>query len=374
MKICFVTTGDIKDIATSKRAFGLAGPLVDMGWEVHIVLEDASENRKRAEIECSSAIQFHYFQKCSFFREIKEKNKIIKAIKPDYIYICAFVIRNIVHPNISAKYIVEHSELQSKIYNVSFKRRAISFILEYYSVLYAQGLICASRYLVNEFECKEKKIKSSTPILYLPYAFTPDLYKEIRPELLPSTFKELSKKKNFIFLGSITDNYGAYTMLEAFNLLKGKEKDIRLILLGNGKDYYSGLEYIKEKGLEDTVLMPGFIEEEDISRYFSIAYAFISPMNDTIQDWARCPSKLYMYLPFRKPVITCNIGEPPIVLGKSGFYYKPGSALEMSKSVTKLLNYEEEYEAVDPKLHTWAARSSELDNWIRNTLDKKTEQ
>ena len=42
--ICFVTTGDIKDIATAKRALGLANPLTELGWQVSIIMEDTEEN------------------------------------------------------------------------------------------------------------------------------------------------------------------------------------------------------------------------------------------------------------------------------------------------------------------------------------------
>ena len=44
-KICFVTTGDIKNIATAKRALGMADPLVELGWEVSILMEDTEENK-----------------------------------------------------------------------------------------------------------------------------------------------------------------------------------------------------------------------------------------------------------------------------------------------------------------------------------------
>lgn len=43
MKICFITTGDIKNIATAKRALGLANPLADLGWEVSIIMEIAKK-------------------------------------------------------------------------------------------------------------------------------------------------------------------------------------------------------------------------------------------------------------------------------------------------------------------------------------------
>ncbi len=36
--ICFVTTGDIKNIATAKRALGLANPLSKLGWSVSILM------------------------------------------------------------------------------------------------------------------------------------------------------------------------------------------------------------------------------------------------------------------------------------------------------------------------------------------------
>lgn len=47
MKICFITTGDIKNIATAKRALGLANPLADLGWEVSIIMENCEENKHR---------------------------------------------------------------------------------------------------------------------------------------------------------------------------------------------------------------------------------------------------------------------------------------------------------------------------------------
>ena len=43
MKICFITTGDIKNIATAKRALGLANPLADLGWEVSIIWKIAKQ-------------------------------------------------------------------------------------------------------------------------------------------------------------------------------------------------------------------------------------------------------------------------------------------------------------------------------------------
>ena len=59
--ICFVTTGDISINATAKRALGMAAPLVQRGWAVTILLEDTTENRHRAEIECAGAANVIFF-------------------------------------------------------------------------------------------------------------------------------------------------------------------------------------------------------------------------------------------------------------------------------------------------------------------------
>ena len=86
MKICFITTGDIKNIATAKRALGMANPLIDLGWDVSILMEDTEENRHRVSMECSDKVKVYYFPHCSAFQEIKAKNKLIKEIQTLYIY------------------------------------------------------------------------------------------------------------------------------------------------------------------------------------------------------------------------------------------------------------------------------------------------
>ena len=60
MKICFYTTGDIKSIATMKRALGMADPLVNLGWEVFIIAMNTDENLKRIAMESSSAKPYYF--------------------------------------------------------------------------------------------------------------------------------------------------------------------------------------------------------------------------------------------------------------------------------------------------------------------------
>ena len=91
-------------------------------------------------------------------------------------------------------------------------------------------------------------------------------------------------------------------------------------------------------------------------------------MNDTIQDWARCPSKLYMYLPYKKPIITCKIGEPYEVLGNNGIYFEPSSVSSLAKSIQETVKANKWELNINPLLHEWKQRTIDFDNWIKTNF------
>ncbi|KAB6455843.1 glycosyltransferase [Phocaeicola vulgatus] len=368
MKICFITTGDIKNIATAKRALGLANPLADLGWEVSIIMENCEENKHRTMMECDSRINLYFFNKCSMTQERKKKNDLIKEINPDFLYICAFVTRNIVGIKHKCKKIVEHSELQSGIPDMKGLRKLFCYIYEYYSIIYSDGLLNASRYLQNIYRRRSKKVfKGKMPMLYYPYAFNTNVVKVIEKENIKDKFKKYLSQPTLVFLGTVTRNYGVFTIIDAVKQLKDQTRPFNVLILGKGRHYEDAKTYVSENYLSDIIEMPGFVDEEDISQYFSVASAFISPMNDTTQDWARCPSKMYLYLPYKKPIITCKIGEPYEILQDKGFYYASGNAKDMATQMKKIIENNKYTADAHAEKHSWNVRAQELDNWIKLT-------
>lgn len=371
MKICFITTGDIKNIATAKRALGLANPLSDLGWEVSILMEDTEENRHRVLMECDNRVNIYYFPHCSMLNERKWKNNKIKNISPDYLYICAFVTRNIVGIGYSrTKRLVEHSELQSSIPDMKGLRKIFCYMSEFYSIIYCDGLLNASKFLQKKHLKRASKLFCrKKPMLYYPYAFNPDIISVIDGNDVKEKFQKYLKQTTFVFLGTITRNYGVFTILEAVQkLLMQNVGKFKVLLLGSGRHYKEALDFVHENKLDDYVELPGFIDEEDISSYFSVASAFISPMNDTIQDWARCPSKLYLYLPFKKPIITCEIGEPYEILRSKGFYYATGNSDDLANQMNLVISQFGISIDVHAELHSWQQRAKELSIWIKKRM------
>ena len=98
--------------------------------------------------------------------------------------------------------------------------------------------------------------------------------------------------------------------------------------------------------------------------HFAVAHAFVCPLRDTVQDWARCPSKLFMYLPFRKPILTSPIGEAKELLGDDAFFYNPGDVEGLAGAMRRALDTDHFTMSLDPAAHTWQARVDQFLAWL----------
>jgi len=369
-KITFITLGDITSIATMKRALGKANPMHALGWNVSIIAMDCEENRKRISLECIPEIEIRWYKPSSIKDEVVQKTLLVKQLRPDYIYFCSFGIRNRIHKGklgFNPEIIIEHSELASGIPDNKGVKKLIAHIVEYGSVFYADKLVCASVYLVNLYKSYAARcFKKNMPILYSPYAFNKEVIDSPRI-VLQELRTKYAGKKVFLYMGTMTRNYGLFTMIDAAEMLLEVRQDFVLILMGRGRHVEEAKNLVKYKGLTDIVIFPGYTPEEHLSSYFELADAFISPLNDTVQDKARCPSKIYMYLPFQKPIFTCAIGEPKEIFGNKGYYFdnnKPQTLADLMKiSCEGRLS-----KSVIPiEEHNWIQRSIDFDKWIRQS-------
>lgn len=368
--ICFVTTGDIALIASAKRALGLANYMEQLGWSVSILMEDTPENHHRAEMECDGGIGVYFFPTSDNMQERKSKEALLRKINPAVIFYCAFVGRNVVGRDIKAVKIVEHSELASKFKKLGWKRKLYYFALEFYSIAFADGILNASHYLQKVYKRRARRLlKGKMPMTILPYAYNKTVCHVNSAS--PLLARKPSGEAWFVFLGSLTENYGAFTMLEAFEKVIANNKNAKLFLLGKGHDYERVKDYVSTHKLEENIITPGYIKEEEISDYFSAADCFLLPLNDTVQDWARCPSKLYMYLAFNKPVITCRVGEPYEELGDNGIYYEPSDAGSLAKAVETFLGSGRRDLGLTPEKYEWKQRAEDLDKWINDSFFNK---
>lgn len=365
MKIAFVTYGSINEHATLKRATGMAPALAASGAEVYILLEDTSHNRERVQLECPNVMICFHKRGLSAFNERAKKIHYLKTIKPDLVWICGVGLRNWIFPAKEYPAVLgDHAELLSSIESRTFLRRAWDSLNEWAHLFSFNGHICASRYLLELYQKRSRLLGLKRPIHYSPYAFNSELL-EGEPKILKQLESKYRDKKNILYMGSFWENYGFWDMLHVFRDLSKERNDFRVLMMGKGPEKEAGIEWIKRHGLSEHVQILGFIPEDELSSYFHLADSFVCPLRDTTQDWARCPSKLFMYLPFKKPIITCPIGEAIEIFGDNGFYYKPGSCAELKEVLQRVLNLQNWEPSVNPRKHDWLARSEAFMKWLK---------
>lgn len=362
MKIAFIAHGDFAKHATLKRATGMAHPLMEEGHDVAIVLEDTMHNREKVALECPEAQIFWYAHAKSYISEQRSKQKYINAWQPDLVWICGLGPRNwIFKPKGKCLIFCDHSELYSAFSKGAIKRKAYH-CLEVLSCRYFDGQICASRYLENHFTNLLTKWKLPVRVHYSPYAYH-RLVGSVPEDSRLSRIDRYNGKRVLLYMGSFWENYGFWDILKAFKLLNDTRSDFVAILIGRGPEKQRAIEWVNEQNLVSVIHIEGYVEEEDLPGYFSIAHAFMCPLRDTVQDWARCPSKLYMYIPFGRPVVTCAIGEAKELFGDSGCYYEPGNVESLVTVLGQVLDGRG-VGAVDPKMHDYHARTSTFLEWL----------
>ena len=369
MYIAFVTFGNITQHATLKRATGMAKPLMAAGHRVAILLEETEDNVARVALECPD-VEIHYLHRNGAWHDLRERQKVINAIKPDVVWVCGPGFRNFVtgvKGRSDAITIADHSELLSGIPSRPKFRRLYDYMTEVVFAFAFKEHVVSSRYLERIYGQRLKRFGRKVKPLYFPYAYNRSILEDEPATIVDSLRDQHLGQKVAVYLGTFTENYGIFDMIEAAERVSKENADFRLILMGQGREKERALEMIKERGLEEVVLFPGFVAEEDLSSYFSIADTFICPLRDTVQDWARCPSKLFLFLPYAKPVVTCKIGEAAEIFGDDGYYYEPRNIDSMVQALCAAIRGQDTRRPVDRSLHDWDERVRVFLNWLQET-------
>ncbi|MDH7485740.1 MAG: glycosyltransferase family 4 protein [Anaerolineae bacterium] len=122
---------------------------------------------------------------------------------------------------------------------------------------------------------------------------------------------------------------------------RSKGAGVRLLVVGEG---FRGEErelarLAVEAGLGDSVDIIGWVEAEELSRFFAVADVAMMPVDDTILNRARCPARLLDLMAAGLPVVTEAVGEYGHIVedGVSGLVVSSGDEEAFAAAVVRLL-------------------------------------
>ncbi len=366
--VMFVTNGVITKHATMKRAFGMAPWLVRMGLKVAIALEEHPDNKDR--VASLTGVEICWFSSGTPLHELLQKGRIMRAIGARYVHVCGLGWRNMVpgfRSVTGSRLIIDHVELESVLANSPSVRRAAQKALELSALVTFDLQVAASQYLAELIK-SHRWLRTKHSVLYLPYGSDPAPITELQVTVLGPTIPR--GWSSVLYVGNLYRGYGLFEMVECAKRLKGANERIKIVLTGRGPDWPAAEHIIRDEGLGSHIAHVGYLSEAQLEVAMKEATVFLSPLNDTDADRARCPSKTYMYMAFGKPIVTCDIGENGIALGKKGVYYQPSSCESMVDAMRRAVAMYSSGEDTSfaEESYSWQSRAKRYVSWLQENL------
>lgn len=357
MKFMFLTIGEFRQFAAAKRFLGTGEELAQIGHDVFLAVTRSEENDCRLGLEAPQC-KVVEIPRCTLLREIYCKLRSIWRIRPDYVYAASYTPRTLAFVRFlfprSVKSIVEFNELYSAYSGHGKPWR----LCEYLACRENDGILCASKVIERHFKDMCKRHHLHRHLCYSPFAYPRHLAKRSSNPKHPPVV---------VFMASLWKAYGVYDVVDACISLINKGVLLELEILGGGPERKSVEKLVAEKHLEDKIHVRGYVDEDELNGYFSSASVFVSPLRDTFQDRARCPSKVYFYIPFNKPIVTCQLGDPYDALQDYGYYYQPENISDMACTIERALRESDTFSYPNGFIerHSWRARAIQLQDWVK---------
>ena len=140
-----------------------------------------------------------------------------------------------------------------------------------------------------------------------------------------------------MFAGAVGEAHGMECNLQAALLTK-ERKDIKWVIVGDGRKLPWVEQFVKDNGLEDTVHTLGRFPSETMPLFFETADVMLVSLTDSLLFNLYAPAKISSYMASGKPIISCLNGEGAEVVktAECGWHVPAGDAEKLAALVLHL--------------------------------------
>lgn len=110
------------------------------------------------------------------------------------------------------------------------------------------------------------------------------------------------------FLGTLKPWHGLATLVDAWAILRQRNENVRLLVVGDGPEYESMHSNIEKLGLLDYVKFTGAVQPEDVAQWLGKMDIAVAPYPN-MEHFYFSPLKIYEYMAAGIPVIATRVGH-----------------------------------------------------------------
>lgn len=130
----------------------------------------------------------------------------------------------------------------------------------------------------------------------------------LEPSTLNIELPEIPSGFKLMFAGAVGEAHGFECTMEAARLTK-EHKEIKWVIVGDGRKLEWVREYVREHGLEETVLTLGRFPAETMPWFFAQADVMLVTLSDDPLFRLYAPAKISSYMAAGKPIVAVLNGE-----------------------------------------------------------------
>lgn len=169
-------------------------------------------------------------------------------------------------------------------------------------------------------------------------------YPRTDPRLLATVRHRYALPEKFVFwVGDFRPEKNLPFLIQAWARLRRRVRDLPpLVLAGAQSGQFKAVrEEVRKRDLEDLVLFPGFIRDDDIAAVYSAATLFVFP--SLYEGFGLPPLEA---MASGTPCVVSNSSSLPEVIGPAALMFNPTSLEGFEDCVARLLNDGELYESM----------------------------
>ncbi|MDQ3903480.1 MAG: glycosyltransferase family 4 protein [Thermoproteota archaeon] len=137
---------------------------------------------------------------------------------------------------------------------------------------------------------------------------------------------------NTIYVGRMVWSKSVDVLIKAFQKVSNKYPYVSLMLIGEGSELGSYRSLVKELNIETKVIFTGYVKQEDLKYYYSIADLFVYPsMFETFGI------SLFEPMVYNVPALVSNHGAVKEVVKDAGVTFRMGQVQDLAEKMDMLI-------------------------------------